>query len=52
MINVLLILVLVLIVGGAAFYLRRAKKNGVKCIGCPSGKTCSGGCGGCPHQSA
>lgn len=45
MVNLILILVLALIVGGAAAYLIRAKKCGVKCIGCPSGGTCPG-CGG------
>ena len=46
--NILLVLVLVAIIGGAVFYIVRAKRKGVKCIGCPSGKTCGGGCkGGC-----
>ena len=45
MVNLMLILVLVLIVGGAAAYLVRAKKRGAKCIGCPSGGPCPG-CGG------
>ena len=40
-----IILVLALIVGGAVAYLVRAKKRGVKCVGCPSGGTCPG-CGG------
>ena len=29
------------------WYIRRAKKKGVKCIGCPSGGNCSGQCAGC-----
>ena len=41
----LIIAILVLIIGGAALYVYRAKKRGVKCIGCPDGKTCSGSCG-------
>ena len=44
-----------IIVGFAVFkaarYIYRAKKNGVNCIGCPSGATCAskgaGSCGGC-----
>ena len=64
MINLILILVLCLIVGGAAAYIYKAKKRGVKCIGCPSGgvcgkrgsSACSGGCascgGSCPHHQA
>lgn len=49
MTNVILIAVLVLILGGAAFYVYKSKKNGQKCIGCPSGGKCGScqcGCGG------
>lgn len=52
----ILIGAIVLIVGLAAFYVIKAKKKGVKCIGCPSGCNCSnkdneekqasGGCSG------
>lgn len=38
--------VIVAILGGVIFYIHRAKKQGVKCIGCPDAKTCSGSCGG------
>lgn len=35
----------------AARYIYRAKKSGVKCIGCPDGATCAskhtGSCSGC-----
>lgn len=41
----LIILVLLCIVGAAAFYIVRAKKRGQKCVGCPYCKTCSGKCG-------
>ena len=50
MIDVILSVVLVLVIGGAALYLYRAKKNGQKCIGCPESRSCSGNCaccGGC-----
>ena len=41
--------ILVLIIGAAVLYIVKAKKKGVKCIGCPDGATCgkSGGCAGC-----
>ena len=45
--NYILIAVLVLIVGGAAFYIYKAKKSGRKCIGCPDSGSCSGNCSGC-----
>ena len=54
--NVILILVLVAILGGAVAYIVKAKQNGVKCIGCSAGGSCAqkkgkaseGGCGcGC-----
>lgn len=43
MVNVILIGILVLILGGAGYYIYKAKKNGKKCIGCPA----NGNCGGC-----
>lgn len=39
--NAIIIAVLILIVGAAAWYVIRAKKKGAKCIGCPSGCSCS-----------
>lgn len=39
--------VIALIIGGAAFYIYKAKKSGKKCIGCPDSGTCSGACGSC-----
>ena len=35
--NIILIAVLLLIVGLAAWYVIKAKKSGRKCIGCPDG---------------
>ena len=46
-IDIVIIAVIVLIVGGASAYIIRAKKNGQKCIGCPDSKACSGKCAGC-----
>jgi len=45
--NIIIVAILVLILGGASLYIFRAKKRGVKCIGCPDGATCSGHCAGC-----
>ena len=47
MIDILILAVVVAIVGLVAWYLYRAKKKGVKCIGCPDGAKCSGNCAGC-----
>ena len=44
--DLIVIIALVLILGGAAFYVYRAKKKGKKCIGCPE-NTCSGNCSCC-----
>ena len=45
-IDILVILAVALIVGGAAFYIVRAKKKGKKCIGCPHCDSCNKkGCG-------
>jgi len=47
MANFIAAAVVLLIVGAAAAYVIKAKKSGVKCIGCPDSKTCSsGGCSG------
>lgn len=49
--NVILVIILLAILGGAAFYVYKAKKSGRKCIGCPDGgscgSACSGSCSGC-----
>lgn len=36
--------ILLLILGAVVFYLVRQKKKGVKCVGCPHAKQCSGCC--------
>ena len=46
-IDILVVAILAVILGLAIGYIRRAKKKGVKCIGCPSGAKCSGNCAGC-----
>jgi len=45
--NVILVVIIALIIGGAVRYIYKAKKNGAKCIGCPNGSKCSGQCSGC-----
>ena len=47
--NIIIIAVLLLIVGAAAWYVIRAKRQGQKCIGCPHGKSCSSKKEGCSH---
>lgn len=54
--NIIIGVVLVVIIGAAAWYIYKAKKSGKKCIGCPDGGSCSAkggcscGCGG--HDKA
>ena len=45
--NAIVILIILAIVGLAVLYVYKAKKKGVKCIGCPSGGKCPGSCAGC-----
>lgn len=48
--NIVIILILAAILGGAALYIYKAKKSGAKCIGCPDSGSCggcSGNCSGC-----
>lgn len=45
--DILLVLIIAAILGGAIWYLRRAKKQGEICVGCPHCKQCSGKCGDC-----
>lgn len=49
--NLIDICILAVVAGMIALvgrYIRRAKKKGIHCIGCPDSKTCSGSCAGCP----
>ncbi len=50
MTDFILFAVLAAIIAAASLYIYKAKKRGVKCIGCPSGCSCSGkdaGAGSC-----
>ena len=57
LVDVIIVAVIVLAVGGALAYIIRAKKRGKKCIGCPAGsscekgRACNCGCGGCENKS-
>nr|MBQ8251942.1 FeoB-associated Cys-rich membrane protein [Lachnospiraceae bacterium] len=51
MANAVIILIVALILGASITYIVKAKKAGVKCIGCPAGGACSGNCNGC-HSDA
>lgn len=39
--NIIIIAVIAVIVGVAAWYVYKSKKSGKKCIGCPDGCCCS-----------
>lgn len=39
--NIIIILILVVIVGLSIAYIMKAKKRGIKCIGCPNGGNCA-----------
>ena len=41
MADVIVVIILVVIIGGAVAYLVKAKRSGVKCVGCPAGGSCS-----------
>ena len=41
MIDIVMILILLVIIGSACFYIVKAKRNGEKCIGCSMSKQCA-----------
>ncbi|MBQ1194197.1 MAG: FeoB-associated Cys-rich membrane protein [Lachnospiraceae bacterium] len=41
MVNLIVIVILIILVGTAVFYIWKEKKKGRKCIGCPSAGCCS-----------
>lgn len=52
MTDLIVVGIILIIIGAAVAYIVKAKKRGVKCIGCPAGGNCpgknAGGCGyGC-----
>ena len=46
-VDVIVVAVILAILGGAIFYIRKAKKKGITCVGCPNGGNCSGRCETC-----
>lgn len=38
--DIIAIAILIVMIGAAVAYIVKAKKNGAKCIGCPSGCNC------------
>ncbi len=42
--DIIIIAVLAILLGGAALYIRRAKKRGQKCIGCSQSGNCGCNC--------
>ena len=46
-VDIIVIAVILAILGGAVCYIRKAKKRGVTCVGCPNGGNCSGKCETC-----
>ena len=50
--NLIVIALLIGIVGAAVLYLRKEKKKGVRCIGCPAAGCCSAkACGNATENS-
>lgn len=39
--NIIIILILGIVVGGAGLYIYKAKKRGQTCVGCPYAKECA-----------
>ena len=44
LIDIIIIGVILLVVGGALAYVIVSKKRGAKCVGCPDAKKCAGKC--------
>lgn len=49
MTDIILIIVLIAVVGGASVFIYRSKKNGQACIGCPHSKQCAKSKESCGH---
>jgi radical SAM protein with 4Fe4S-binding SPASM domain len=48
--NVVALVIVLAVVGGAVYYIYKNRKKGVKCIGCPYAATCNHGCTGQAKQ--
>lgn len=49
--NCIAALIVALVLGGAIAYIVRARKKGVKCIGCPNGANCAGCSCSCNYRN-
>lgn len=52
MTDVIVVAVILVIVAAAAAYIIKAKRSGVKCVGCPAGSTCNGACQSCSGRAS
>jgi hypothetical protein len=50
MTDLIVIILLIAVIGGALFYVIKTKKSGKKCIGCPDSTSCHGTCSSCPKN--
>lgn len=50
MTDLIVAVALLAVLGGAGYYVYRAKKSGTKCIGCPLGGKCPGVCSCCTEH--
>lgn len=50
MANIIVLVILIAAVGGAAGYIIKSKRSGKKCIGCPDSGSCSSCCCGCGNN--
>ena len=50
--NLIIIAIVAVILGSAVFYIRKEKKKGTQCIGCPDAAKCSGKCSGYSGNSS
>lgn len=51
MIDIIIIVIVALLVGFALAYIRKAKKRGVRCVGCSGSGSCGSNCGcGCGNN--
>ena len=48
--DLIVILVIAAVLGGAGYAIYRSKKSGRKCIGCPSSGCCDENCAGCAQK--
>ena len=39
--DIIIIVILAVLLGGACLYMKKSKKKGVACIGCPDAGTCA-----------